>query len=82
MYEVNYNVRQLQYDDDDDDDDDDICEQLFLLSYLTDRSVIWGDRPNPPDTTPEVMTPLFAAVRESVRVRNPPRGSDRVRSKG
>jgi len=43
-----------------------------------------GDPPKapPPDNPLYVITPFFAAVRGSVRVRTPLRGSDRVRSTG
>ena len=40
-----------------------------------------GNRPNPQDKTPYVITPSLLSYVRSVRVRTLPRGSDRVRSK-
>ena len=45
------------------------------VSYCLRRCLTY-----PPDNHPQVIKPLFAAVRGSVWVRTPPRGSDRVRS--
>ena len=49
------------------------CKFLSAVSYCLRRC---------PTKTPRTNTPLFSAVRGSVGVRTPPRGSDRVRSTG
>jgi len=56
-----------------------LVHKILLNSVLLSLIVSGGVRP-PPGQTPLGHTPLFAAVRGSVGVRTPPRGSDRVRS--
>ena len=60
-----------------------LVHKIQSNSVLLSPIVSGGVRPTPPQTnTPQVITPLFAAVRGSVGVRTPPRGSDGVRSTG
>ena len=55
-----------------------LVHKILLNSVLLSPIVSGSVRPNPPRSQP----PLFAAVRGSVGVRTPPRGSDKVRSTG
>ena len=59
--------------------------KILLNSVLLSPIVCGGVRPKLPGQTPlghKFITPLFSAVRGSVGVRTPPRGSDRDRSTG
>ena len=59
-----------------------LVHKIQSNSVLLSPIVSGGVRPTPQTNTPQVITPLFAAVRGSVGVRTPPRGSDGVRSTG
>jgi len=60
-----------------------LVHKILLNSVLLSPIVSGGVRPIPPGLTSLGHNhPLFAAVRGSVGVSTPPRGSDRVRSTG
>jgi len=52
-----------------------------VIALFVSAGGSFGDRPNlPGQNPPQVITPFFAAVRGSIRVRTPPRKSDRISS--
>ena len=60
---------------------DSLLLQIVLNSVLLSPTVSGGVRPTPrTNTMRSFITPLFAAVRGSVSVRTPLRGSDTVRT--
>jgi len=60
-----------------------LVHKILLYSVLLSPIVSGSVRPKPPGQTPlGHKPPLFAAVRGSVGVRTPPRGSNRVMSTG
>ena len=59
-----------------------LVHKILLHSVLLSPIVSGGVRPRLPGQTPLGHNPPFSAVRGSVGVRTPPRGSDRVRSTG
>ena len=59
-----------------------LVHKILLNSVLLSPIVSGGVRPKFSGQTPLGHNPLFSAVRRSVGVRTPPRGSDRARSTG
>jgi len=62
-------------------DDTTLCQHKTIACFTVSRKRT-KETDQTPRTTPYAITPFFAAIRGSVRVRTPPpRWSDRVRSK-